>query len=174
MGFLLLGVGLLHLLKLLPRTIFLYLLLLMPVSYMVTRGSGPWDGQSAVNLAESIVGPDRAQSLDFRFYNENFLVEGIATRGRDGNIVWAKPNLNAVTLNNVRRRIRELPTGGCVHSDTSIDPVLRILVDSGGDTVSGASTNIIKGIMKAISANIGISLTAQRNPKILVDMEYKV
>lgn len=41
--------------------------------YMTVRASGLWDGTNLVSLAESLAGPDRAQSLELRITNENLL-----------------------------------------------------------------------------------------------------
>jgi len=50
-------------------------LLVVPPVYSWARASGAWDGSDAVNLAGSVLEPARAQSLRFRFKNENMLAE---------------------------------------------------------------------------------------------------
>ena len=48
------------------------LLLVAPV-YVGVRLTNLWTGQQAVDLAKAVVGPDRAQSLEYRFMCENLL-----------------------------------------------------------------------------------------------------
>lgn len=59
----------------LRRSLPIWLLLAMPPVYMVTRGSGVWSGEELVTLATRVLGADRAQSLQFRFDNEDVLRE---------------------------------------------------------------------------------------------------
>jgi hypothetical protein len=77
-GALLLLIGGLGLLWFIRRTrvAFPYLLMCaIPVAYPIIRASGMWDGTQLVALAKSTVGADRAQSLQFRFKNEDILAE---------------------------------------------------------------------------------------------------
>ena len=46
-------------------------LILVPVLYMATRGSGIWTGEQAVDLVRTLLNERRAQSLEFRMTNEN-------------------------------------------------------------------------------------------------------
>jgi tetratricopeptide (TPR) repeat protein len=46
-------------------------LILVPVLYMATRGSGIWTGEQAVDLVRTLLNDRRAQSLEFRMTNEN-------------------------------------------------------------------------------------------------------
>ena len=41
--------------------------------YVAVRATNLWTGQQAVDLAKAVVGPDRAQSLEYRFKCENLL-----------------------------------------------------------------------------------------------------
>lgn len=50
------------------------LLLLAPPLYMASRSSGVWSGRNLVELVASAFDEDRAQSLEFRFENEDMLV----------------------------------------------------------------------------------------------------
>ena len=48
-------------------------LLLAAPAYVAVRSTNLWSGQQAVDIANALVGPDRAQSLEFRFQCENLL-----------------------------------------------------------------------------------------------------
>jgi hypothetical protein len=48
-------------------------LILLPVLYITTRLSGAWSGDHAVNLIRTCLNERRAQSLEFRFRNEDLL-----------------------------------------------------------------------------------------------------
>lgn len=50
-------------------------LALAPTLFIVIRVLGLWDGAELVNVASEVFGSDRAQSLDYRFYNERLLRE---------------------------------------------------------------------------------------------------
>ncbi|MFO0907051.1 MAG: hypothetical protein U0794_01575 [Isosphaeraceae bacterium] len=50
------------------------LLALLPLTYMGLRISGAWSGQSMVDAQQSILGEDRASSLQTRIDNENLLI----------------------------------------------------------------------------------------------------
>jgi hypothetical protein len=50
-------------------------LALIPFVYIGVRSTGLYDGSIVVSLARELVGEDRAQSLQFRFANEDILVE---------------------------------------------------------------------------------------------------
>jgi hypothetical protein len=58
----------------------LVLLLLVPSVYVSTRTIFGWDGQVAVELAHAYFGPERAQSLEFRFKSEELMLDKIAER----------------------------------------------------------------------------------------------
>jgi hypothetical protein len=48
------------------------------ILYVAIRASGSWDGSQLVDMTKSVFGPDRAQSIETRFYNE----EALAARAR--------------------------------------------------------------------------------------------
>ena len=50
-------------------------LLLSGPLYVAVRVTNLWSGQQAVDLAETVVGPERAESLEYRFMCEDLLVE---------------------------------------------------------------------------------------------------
>jgi hypothetical protein len=67
------------------RVAFLYFLLCaVPIAYPIIRAGGMWDGSQAVAFAKSTVGADRAQSLQFRFRNEDMLSEKALRRATWG------------------------------------------------------------------------------------------
>ncbi len=55
--------------------ILVWLLLMVPAAYVGTRATGYWDGQNLVEFITEKFSEDRAESLKFRFENENILVE---------------------------------------------------------------------------------------------------
>jgi hypothetical protein len=48
-------------------------LLLVPPAYASVRVKNTWSGQQAVDLATALVGPERAESLEYRFKCENLI-----------------------------------------------------------------------------------------------------
>jgi len=56
-------------------TIIILVLLAVPPAYMVTRATGMWSGEGLTHLIAEKFSEERAQSLQFRFDNENILVE---------------------------------------------------------------------------------------------------
>ncbi|GMW01291.1 MAG: hypothetical protein AMXMBFR84_24280 [Candidatus Hydrogenedentota bacterium] len=54
------------------------LLSLVIVAYVVVRALGWWDGQELVRVSNAVFGPERAESLAYRLFNENIL----SARGR--------------------------------------------------------------------------------------------
>jgi len=56
-------------------TIIILLLLVIPPTYMMTRATGLWSGENLPILVAEKISEERAQSLQFRFDNENILVE---------------------------------------------------------------------------------------------------
>ena len=70
-GFLLLGVAVLFTIKWTRTALPLYCLIALPPAYMVLRTTGEVTGESAVELATSIFGEERAQSLEYRLDAEN-------------------------------------------------------------------------------------------------------
>jgi tetratricopeptide (TPR) repeat protein len=65
------------------------LLLICPF-YLVTRTTHLWSGQQAVEIAKSLVNADRAQSLEFRFINENLLIDRALERSMLGWGGWGR------------------------------------------------------------------------------------
>ncbi len=67
------GLALLWVLTRLKTRLLLAGLILVGPAYVFLRLSDPWTGQQAVDMANSAFGPDRAQSLEYRFMCENLL-----------------------------------------------------------------------------------------------------
>ena len=66
------------------RLILAGLLIIGPV-YATVRVTNLWSGQQAVDLAEAFVGPERAQSLEYRFMCEDLLItRPLSSRSSDG------------------------------------------------------------------------------------------
>jgi hypothetical protein len=72
-GFLFVGLGVLFTMKWTKTALPLYVLLLIPPSYMYLRASGTISGEWAVERATEVFGADRAQSLDYRMNAENIM-----------------------------------------------------------------------------------------------------
>ena len=77
---LLLGVGLYFGSRLIRSRLPLYLLIALPLAYMVLRGTGLWTGQNLVDAAARVASVERAGSLEFRIKNENVLIEKALSR----------------------------------------------------------------------------------------------
>lgn len=69
------GLGVLAVTKWTGRRWPIYALLLIPLLYCGARTAGVWAGEPLVGVAETVFGAGRAQSLEFRFDNEDVLVE---------------------------------------------------------------------------------------------------
>ena len=67
-----------------------WILLLIPPTYVGTRATGFWDGQNLVDLVAEKFSADRAASLEFRFDNENILVEKALERPLFGWGGWGR------------------------------------------------------------------------------------
>src|SRR5262249_52793758 len=50
------------------------LLVLLPPSYIVTRSTGLWSGREMIEATRSLLGDERAASVETRVFNENILV----------------------------------------------------------------------------------------------------
>ncbi len=74
-GLMLLGMAALFLSARLKIGLLIWLMLLIPPTYISTRATGYWDGENAVDFISEKFSADRAASLAFRFDNENILVE---------------------------------------------------------------------------------------------------
>jgi len=55
--------------------IIFYILLLIPPAYIITRSTGYWDGTNLSSWIEEKYSAERAQSLQFRFDNEEMLID---------------------------------------------------------------------------------------------------
>jgi hypothetical protein len=64
------GAAALYVGKRLQTAVPLWILILLPPIYVTARYTEIWDGQDLVSLAREFVGPERADSLDFRLKNE--------------------------------------------------------------------------------------------------------
>jgi hypothetical protein len=67
-----------------------WVLLLIPPAYVGTRATGYWDGQNLVDFIAEKFSADRAESLAFRFDNENILVEKALARPLFGWGGWGR------------------------------------------------------------------------------------
>ncbi|HYF13590.1 MAG TPA: hypothetical protein VD971_00810 [Phycisphaerales bacterium] len=72
------------------------------LGYMALRGSGLWDGNEFVRLAESVAGGDRAGSLQVRVQNETVLVRKALQQPLFG---WGGWNRNRVDMDDAGFRI---------------------------------------------------------------------
>ena len=70
----LMGMAVLWLSTRFKTRLFLAVLLLAGPLYVAARVTNLWSGQQAVDVAINLVGPERAQSLEYRFMCENLLV----------------------------------------------------------------------------------------------------
>ncbi len=75
LGLMLVGLAVLALTTKLKTPVLIFLLLLIPTAYYGTRATGYWDGQNLVDAITENFSEERAGSLQFRFENENILVE---------------------------------------------------------------------------------------------------
>ncbi|NIA12724.1 MAG: O-antigen ligase domain-containing protein [Nitrospiraceae bacterium] len=69
------GIGCLVSMRVLRNNLPLLALALVPLCFIGARVSGQWDGYALVDIAEPVFGAERAQSLEWRFWNENMLLE---------------------------------------------------------------------------------------------------
>ena len=74
-GLLLLGVAMWHSLKSKRAPALLMIFIGLPPLYMALRSTGLWSGSHVVDLTNRFLSEDRATSLQFRFDNENLVVE---------------------------------------------------------------------------------------------------
>ncbi|OQY47903.1 MAG: hypothetical protein B6240_05260 [Desulfobacteraceae bacterium 4572_87] len=70
--------------------ILVWILLAIPPAYVGTRATGYWDGQNLCDLITEKFSEDRAASLQFRFDNENILVEKALERPLFGWGGWGR------------------------------------------------------------------------------------
>jgi len=72
---LIIGLAALFLTSKLKVAILVWIMLIIPPAYIGTRATGYWDGQNLCDLITEKFSADRASSLQFRFDNENILVD---------------------------------------------------------------------------------------------------
>jgi hypothetical protein len=75
LGLLVMGIGVLHATHLTRLALPLGVVLLLPVLYVLARGTGVWDGQNLIQAVGRIASPERTGSLSYRLENENILAE---------------------------------------------------------------------------------------------------
>ena len=68
------GIGMLVVLRLTRSPWLVLCLVMVPITYISFRSSGANDGSAVVRTVENVFGSARAESLAFRFYNEDMLV----------------------------------------------------------------------------------------------------
>ena len=69
-------------------------LLLIPVAYIGLRTTGMWEGSHVVRTVAELFSEDRAQSLQYRFYNETMLIDRALQRPLLG---WGGWDRNEIT-----------------------------------------------------------------------------
>lgn len=70
--------------------VLVWVMLILPPAYIGTRATGYWDGQNLCDLIAEKFSTDRALSLQFRFDNENMLVEKALERPLFGWGGWGR------------------------------------------------------------------------------------
>lgn len=80
MGLLVLGLLVLHVVYWTRWSLPLLVILLVPVIYVVARGTGAWDGRHLIDAAGRVASPERTGSLAFRLDNETILVDKATER----------------------------------------------------------------------------------------------
>ena len=83
----LMGFFLIYFCRFTKNTWLVWALVIMPPMYCLARPTGIWTGERMVDTAASIFGADRAQSLGFRFDNEEILMRSAMQRPIFG---WAR------------------------------------------------------------------------------------
>ena len=83
----LVGLIMVYLCRYVKSSLLLWTIILVGPLYCVTRPSGFFTGEQLVSLAKSVFGEDRAQSLEFRFQQENLLFQSALQRPVFG---WAR------------------------------------------------------------------------------------
>lgn len=73
LGLLLLGVVVLHGVHATRKSLPILVLIAIPLFYVLTRGTGAWDGQNLINAVSRVATAERTGSLAFRLENENIL-----------------------------------------------------------------------------------------------------
>jgi len=73
LGLLLLGVVVLHTVHATRMRLPILVLIVIPLLYVLTRGTGVWDGENLINAVSRVATTERTGSLAFRLENENIL-----------------------------------------------------------------------------------------------------
>lgn len=107
LALLLLGMGVLWISVKLRTRVVLLGVVAFGLIYVYVRTSNVWTGESAVNLAVMIVGPERAQSLEYRFQCEVLILERALERPVLG---WSGWGRSAVFFDPERKH--HVPTDG--------------------------------------------------------------
>ncbi len=71
----LVGISFLFLTFKMKHTLLIWLLLLIPPGYIVSRTTGIWSGENLSTMVSEKFSPERGQSLQFRFDNEKILID---------------------------------------------------------------------------------------------------
>ena len=87
------GIGCLVAIRVLRNNLPLLALAVVPLCFIGVRASGRWDGYALVDLVEPVFGEQRAQSLEWRFRNENDLLERAWERPLFGWGGWGRSRL---------------------------------------------------------------------------------
>ena len=74
-GLFILGCGSLFILKKFKSSLLIGILVLLPAVFLYSRASGAWDGQSLIDWTRKTINEKRAQSIEYRFDNEELIVE---------------------------------------------------------------------------------------------------
>ncbi|WP_428937826.1 O-antigen ligase domain-containing protein [Fontivita pretiosa] len=74
-----------------------WVLLMLSPLYMTLRAGGQWSGQNLVSLAESLTGPQRAGSLQYRMHNEDLLAARALQRPLFGWGGWGRARVKDET-----------------------------------------------------------------------------
>ncbi len=94
LALLVVGIATLMITKWTKRSWAIWLLLAIPPTYTISRGFNLWSGQEAVQVSRSLVGADRAQSLEYRLNMENMLAGRAIQQPIFG---WGRFNRNQVS-----------------------------------------------------------------------------
>ncbi len=90
--------------RLKTRLLMIGLLIVAP-AYVAVRATNLWSGRQAVDLAKAMVGPDRAQSLEFRFECEDLLAAKALQQPVFGWGGWGRSAVHLVTEGDSSRKM---------------------------------------------------------------------
>ncbi len=77
---LILGMVLIYASRFFKSAVLVWALMVIPPVYCITRPLGIWTGEAVVSYATALFGAERAQSLEFRFVNEEVLMRSAMQR----------------------------------------------------------------------------------------------